>query len=139
MNEPSAGSRPSWLLPEDLVELATYLAKAQRDLGLTDDSHRGMQRVAEVGGRLAFAAGRGLAHLSRLSGGFPAAVEAAGRLGWPGRHQLVLGDVWWVQGDIDQAAAAYLADRREAEAHAFEGERAMVQAHLAFAVAPAGR
>ncbi|MFJ4617366.1 hypothetical protein [Streptomyces sp. NPDC088812] len=126
----------SRLLPEDLVELATYyLAKAQRDLGLTDDSRRGMQRVAAAGGRLAFAAGRGLAHLSRLSGDFPAAVEAAGRLGWPGRHQRVLGDVWWVQGDMDRAEAAYLADRSEAEQHAVEGERAMVQAHLAFAVA----
>ncbi|MGW0771780.1 ATP/GTP-binding protein [Streptomyces sp. NPDC002676] len=124
------------LLPEELVELATYyLAKAQRDLGLTDDSRRGMQRVASAGGRLAFAAGRGLAHLSRLSGDFPAAVEAAGRLGWPGRHQRVLGDVWWVQGDMDRAAAAYLADRSEAEEHAVEGERTMVQAHLAFAVA----
>ncbi|WP_435858303.1 ATP/GTP-binding protein [Streptomyces sparsogenes] len=124
------------LLPEELLELATYyLAKAQRDLGLTDDSRRGMQRVAAAGGRLAFAAGRGLAHLSRLSGDFPAAVEAAGRLGWPGRHQRVLGDVWWVQGDMDRAAAAYLADRSEAEEHAVEGERAMVQAHLAFALA----
>jgi hypothetical protein len=62
-------------------------------------------------------------------------VEATGRLGWPGRHQRVLGDVWWVQGDMDRAAVAYLADRSEAEAHAVEGERAMVQAHLAFAVA----
>lgn len=51
-------------------------------LGLTDDSRRGMQRVASVGGRLAFAARRGLAHVSRVSGDFPAAVEAAGRLGW---------------------------------------------------------
>ncbi|MGW0316078.1 ATP/GTP-binding protein [Streptomyces flavidovirens] len=126
----------SRLLPEDLVELATYyLAKAQRDLGLTDDSRRGMQRVAAAGGRLAVAAGRGLAHLSRLSGDFPAAVEAAGQLGWPGRHQRVLGDVWWVQGDMDRAAAAYLADRSEAEQYAVAGERAMVQAHLAFAVA----
>ncbi|WP_282688919.1 MULTISPECIES: ATP/GTP-binding protein [unclassified Streptomyces] len=125
----------SRLLPDDLVELATYyLAKAQRDLGLTDDSRRGMQRVAAADGRLASAARRGLAHLSRLSGDFPTAVETAGRLGWEGRHHRVLGDVWWVQGDMERATAAYLAARSEAEEHGAIGETAMVQAHLAFAV-----
>ncbi|MDX3851067.1 ATP/GTP-binding protein [Streptomyces sp. AK02-01A] len=125
----------SELLPDGLVELATYyLAKAQRDLGLTDDSRRSMQRVVSTGGRLASAALRGLAHLSRLSGDFPAAVEAAGRLGWEGRHHRVLGDVWWVQGDTERATAAYLAARSEAEEHGVVGETAMVQAHLAFAV-----
>ena len=125
----------SGLLPDDLVELATYyLAKAQRDLGLTDDSRRGMQRVASAEGRFASAARRGLAHLSRLSGDFPTAVEAAGRLGWDGRHHRVLGDVWWVQGDMERSVAAYLAGRNEAEEHGVVGETAMVQAHLAFAV-----
>jgi hypothetical protein len=119
-----------------MVELAAYyLAKAQRDLGLTDDSRRGMERVASIGGRLAFAARRGLAHLSRVSGDFPAAVEAAGRLGWEGRHHRVLGDVWWVQGDMERAAAAYLAGRHEAEEHGAVGEAATVQAHVALAVA----
>ncbi|MBJ7002727.1 ATP/GTP-binding protein [Streptomyces sp. CRPSP2-6A1] len=126
----------SGLLPDELVELATYyLAKAQRDLGLTGDSRQGMQRVASAGGRLASAAGRGLAHLSRLSGDFPAALDAAGRLGWEGRHHRVLGDVWWLQGDMYRAAAAYLAARSEAEQHGMAGETAMSQAHLAFAVA----
>ncbi|MFF5519069.1 ATP/GTP-binding protein [Streptomyces coeruleorubidus] len=125
----------SGLLPDGLVGLAEYYrAKAQRDLGLTDDSRRGMQRVASAGGRLASAARRGLAHLSRVSGDFPAAVEAAERLGWPGRHHRVLGDVWWVQGDMERAAAAYLAGRSEAEEHGVVGETAVAQAHLAFAV-----
>ncbi|GAA3840234.1 ATP/GTP-binding protein [Streptomyces coacervatus] len=125
----------SGLLPDGLVELAAYYrAKAQRDLGLTDDSRRGMQRVASAGGRLASAARQGLAHLSRVSGDFPAAVEAAERLGWEGRHHRVLGDVWWVQGDMERAAAAYLAARSEAEEHGVVGETAVVQAHLAFAV-----
>ncbi|MBP0456528.1 ATP/GTP-binding protein [Streptomyces bomunensis] len=125
----------SELLPDDLTELATYyLAKAQRDLGLTDDSRRGMQRVASADGRLASAARRGLAHLSRLSGDFPTAVEVAERLGWEGRQHRVLGDVWWVQGDMERAVAAYLAGRNEAEEHGVIGEAAMVQAHLAFAV-----
>ncbi|MEY9993145.1 hypothetical protein ABIE67_005177 [Streptomyces sp. V4I8] len=125
----------SGLLPDELVELGTYyLAKAQRDLGLTEDSRRGMQRVASAGGRLASAARRGLAHLSRLSGDFPTAVEAAGRLGWEGRQHRVLGDVWSVQGDMERSVAAYLAARSEAEEHGVVGETAMVQAHLAFAV-----
>lgn len=93
-----------------------------------------MQRVASADGRLASAARRGLAHLSRLSGDFPAVVEAAGRLGWEGRHHRVLGDVWWVQGDMQRAAAAYLAARSEAEQNGAIGETAMSQAHLAFAV-----
>jgi hypothetical protein len=46
----------------------------------------------------------------------------------------VLGDVWWVQGDMERAVAAYLAGRSEAEEHGVVGETAMVQAHLAFAV-----
>ncbi|MGQ4328620.1 ATP/GTP-binding protein [Streptomyces hayashii] len=125
----------SELLPDDLTELATYyLAKAQRDLGLTDASRHGMQSVASAGGRLASTARRGLAHLSRLSGDFPTAVEAAERLGWEGRHHRVLGDVWWVQGDMERAVAAYLAGRNEAEEHGAGGETAMVQAHLAFVV-----
>ncbi|MFF4509240.1 ATP/GTP-binding protein [Streptomyces sp. NPDC001401] len=125
----------SELLPDDLVELpAYYRAKAQRDLGLTDDSRRGMQRVASTGGRLAFAARRGLAHLNRVSGDFPAAVEAAESLGWAGRHHRVLGDVWWVEGDMERAAVAYLAARSDAEEHGVVGETAVAQAHLAFAV-----
>ncbi|MER7223239.1 hypothetical protein [Streptomyces rubradiris] len=125
----------SGLLPDELVELTTYYqAKAQRDLGRTDDSRRGMQRVASAGGRLASAARRGLAHLSRVSGDFPEVVEAAGRLGWAGRHHRVLGDVWWVQGDMERAAVAYLAARSEAEEHGAVGETAVAQAHLAFVV-----
>ncbi|MFF7984777.1 ATP/GTP-binding protein [Streptomyces sp. NPDC007901] len=125
----------SGLLPDGLVELAAYYqAKAQRDLGLTDDSRHGMQRVASAGGRLASAARRGLAHLSRVSGDFPAALEAAGSLGWAGRRHRVLGDVWWVQGDMERAAAAYLAGRSDAEEHGVVGETAVAQAHLAFAV-----
>ncbi|MDI3407643.1 ATP/GTP-binding protein [Streptomyces cavernicola] len=127
------------LLTTELADMATYyLAKAQRDLGRIAESRRGMQQVADRGGRLALAATRGLAHLHRLSGDFPTAVEVARRLGWPGRHQRVLGDVWWVHADIDRAVAAYRADRTEAEQHAAVGERAMAQVHLSFAAAFAG-
>ncbi|MEV6652747.1 hypothetical protein [Streptomyces sp. NPDC051219] len=40
-----------------------------------------------------------------------------------------------MQGDMERAAAAYLAARSEAEEHGVVGETDMVQAHLAFAVA----
>ncbi|MEV2255951.1 tetratricopeptide repeat protein [Streptomyces sp. NPDC050147] len=130
------------LLPTELSEMAVYYqAKAQRDLGRTAESRHGMQRVADAGGRLATAARRGLAHLARISGDFPTALEAAQTLGWKGRHHRVRGDVLWPQGDMTGAAAAYEAARSEAEQHGVAGERAHGQAHRALAVSftdPAG-
>lgn len=124
------------LLPTDLHEMAVYYrAKAQRDLGRSDDSRRGMQLVADGGGRLAPAARRGLAHLARLAGDFPTALATAQTLGWEGRHHRVEGDVWWVQGEMDRAAAAYEAARTEAEQHGITGERATSQAQRAFVLA----
>ncbi|MCQ8772094.1 ATP/GTP-binding protein [Streptomyces telluris] len=124
------------LLPNDLSEMATYyLAKACRDLGRSDDSRRGMQRVADSGGRLAPAARRGLAHLARMAGDFPLARETARTLGWEGRHHRVMGDIWWPHGNINQAVAAYTAARSEAEQHGVAGEQATTQAHLALVTA----
>ncbi|MFC9431909.1 ATP/GTP-binding protein [Streptomyces sp. NPDC056987] len=124
------------LLPAELHEMAVYYqAKAQRDLGRSDASRRGMQLVADGGGRLAPAARRGLAHLARLAGDFPTALETARTLGWEGRQQRVLGDVWWVQADMDRAAAAYERARVEAEQHGVAGERATAQAQRAFVLA----
>ncbi|MER8159959.1 ATP/GTP-binding protein [Streptomyces sp. NPDC094472] len=124
------------LLPEELQQMAVYyLAKAQRDLGRSEDSRQGMQLVADGGGRLAPAARRGLAHLARLVGDFPTALTAARTLGWAGRHHRVEGDVWWPQGEMDRAAAAYEAARTEAEQHGIAGERATSQAQRAFVLA----
>ncbi|MGR6998881.1 hypothetical protein ACU686_13265 [Yinghuangia aomiensis] len=124
------------LLSADLEEMAVYyLAKAQRDLGRTDESAAGMRQVADGGGRLAPDARRGLAHLARRAGNFPTALEAARTLGWEGRRHRVEGDVLWPQGDITAAAAAYAAGRDEAEQHGVAGERAIHQAHRAFALA----
>ncbi|WP_241720661.1 ATP/GTP-binding protein [Streptomyces lydicus] len=124
------------LLPAELQEMAVYyLAKAQRDLGRSDDSRHGMQRVAGGGGRLAPAAQRGLAHLARLAGDFPTALATASTLGWAGRHHRVLGDIWWPHGDTARAAAEYEAARIEAEQHGVAGEQATSQAQRAFAIA----
>ncbi|MFK0203437.1 ATP/GTP-binding protein [Streptomyces lavendulae] len=124
------------LLPAALQEMAVYYrAKSERDLGRTDASRQGMQYVVDGGGRLAPAARRGLAHLARLSGDFPAALAAAETLGWPGRHHRITGDVWWIQGHMGRAAAAYEAARTEAEEHGVVGERATSQAHRALALA----
>ncbi|MFE6744115.1 ATP/GTP-binding protein [Streptomyces tubercidicus] len=129
-------------LPDELHEMAVYyLAKAQRDLGRSAASQRGMQLVADGGGRLAPAARRGLAHLARFAGDFPTALAAARTLGWAGRHHRIEGDVRWPQGDMERAAAAYEAARTEAEEHGVAGERATSQAQRAFALAftdPAG-
>ncbi|MCQ8194640.1 ATP/GTP-binding protein [Streptomyces rugosispiralis] len=126
----------SGLLPTDLHEMAVYYqAKAQRDLGHSDDSRRGMQLVADGDGRLAPAARRGLAHLARLAGDFPTALATAHTLGWSGRHHRVEGDVWWVQAEMHRAATAYEAARGEAEEHGVAGERATCQAQRAFVLA----
>lgn len=126
----------SGLLPAELRDMAVYYrAKAQRDLGRSQDSRDGMRLVADGGGRLAPAARRGLAHLARLTGDFPTALRTAGALGWAGRHHRVLGDIWWVQGDMARAAQAYLAARDEAEQHAVAGERATAQVQRAFTLA----
>jgi hypothetical protein len=91
------------LLPAELHEMAVYYrAKAERDLGRSAASRQGMQLVANGGGRLAPAARRGLAHLARLAGAFPTALDSARTLGWEGRHHRVEGDVWWLQGDMDR-------------------------------------
>ncbi|MFI7409494.1 hypothetical protein ACIBU0_12590 [Streptomyces sp. NPDC049627] len=84
----------SGLLPSELRDMTVYYrAKAQRDLGRSEDPRHGTQLVADGGGRLAPAPRRGLAHLARLAGDFPMALRTAGTLGWAGRHHCVLGDV----------------------------------------------
>ncbi|MFD8913901.1 hypothetical protein [Streptomyces sp. NPDC059575] len=126
----------SGLLPEQLGEMAQYyLAKAHRDLGHSVASRTGMQQVADREGRLAPAARRGLAHLARLAGDFPTALAVAENLGRAGRQNRVLGDIYWPQGDITRAAAAYERARNEAEQGGIAGERATSQAHRALVLA----
>ncbi|MFF3558253.1 ATP/GTP-binding protein [Streptomyces tsukubensis] len=124
------------LLDSDLTTLALYYrAKAHKDLGRTQESRTGMQRVADAGSRLAPKARRGLANLDRISGDFPAALTAVPTLGWKGRHHRVAGDIHWPHGNIDQAIAAFEAARAEAEQHNASGERAIAQVRLALATA----
>ncbi|GAA0357397.1 ATP/GTP-binding protein [Streptomyces turgidiscabies] len=126
----------SGLLPAELQEMPLYYrAKALRDIGRTEDSRHGYQQVADTGGRLAQAARRGLTQAARLDGDFPTALAAAQTLGWEGRQQRVLGDLHWIQGEVQRAAEAYLAGRLEAEQHAKTGEAAHNQALRALALA----
>ncbi|WP_179436201.1 hypothetical protein [Streptomyces sp. Ag82_O1-15] len=126
----------SGLLPAELQEMPVYYrAKALRDIGRTEDSRRGYQQVADGGGRLAQAARRGLAQAARLAGDFPTMLSAAQTLGWEGRHQRVLGDLYWIQGEPQCAAETYLAGRLEAEQHSKAGEAAHNQALRALALA----
>ncbi|MEV3926453.1 MULTISPECIES: hypothetical protein [Actinomycetes] len=123
------------LLPAELTELALYYrAKAYKDLDRMAEARAGMRQVADINGRLAPQAHRGLANLARLSGDFPTALAAVPVLGWEGRHHRVLGDIHWPHGNIDQAVAAFAAARAEAEQHDAAGERAMTQVRLAFAL-----
>ncbi|MGC5346961.1 hypothetical protein PZB75_30345 [Streptomyces sp. AM 4-1-1] len=126
----------SALLPAQLHDMALYYrAKAYRDIGRSQESRHGYQQVADSAGRLAPAARRGLAQAARLAGDFPTALAAAQTLGWEGRHQRVLGDLYWLQGEPARAAAAYLAGRTEAEQHTKSGEAAHNQALRALATA----
>ncbi|MCO8308779.1 ATP/GTP-binding protein [Streptomyces sp. RKCA744] len=125
----------SGLLPAELTEMALYYrAKAHKDLSQNDAARNGMQQVADIGGRLAPKARRGLANLARLAGDFPTALAAVSTLGWKGRHHRVLGDIHWSHGDTAAAVAAFEAGRAEAEQHSAAGERAMMQVRLALAV-----
>lgn len=122
------------LLPPELHEMALYYrAKAERDLGRTTASHQIMQQIADGSGHLASAARRQLAHLARSAGDFRTALATTHILGW--RHHRIKGDVLWAQGDMPRAAAAYEAHRTEAEQLGFAGERAIAQAHRAWAIA----
>ncbi|MFD4922976.1 hypothetical protein ACFWNE_16950 [Streptomyces goshikiensis] len=126
----------SGLLPTDVHEMAVYyLAKAQRDLGDSAGSRAGMQLVADGGGRLAPAARRGLAHLARLAGDFPTALNTARTLGWAGRQHRIEGDILWPHGDMHRAAAAYATARDQAAHHGVAGERATSQAQRALVLA----
>ncbi|MFF4424721.1 hypothetical protein ACFY04_28765 [Streptomyces sp. NPDC001549] len=122
----------SGLLPDDLHQMGVYyLAKTHRDLGDSTASRHGMQLVAG-GGRLAPAARRGLA---RLADDFPTAYETARTLGWAGRQHRVEGDILWPHGDMNRAAAAYIAACDHAEHHGVAGERATSQAQRALVLA----
>ncbi|MFI0220136.1 ATP/GTP-binding protein [Streptomyces lydicus] len=123
------------VLPADLREMPLYyLAKDQRDLGDSAASLRGMQQVADGGGRMAPDARRGLAHLARLAGDFPTTLSLARQAGREGRGQRIEGDVWWAHGDMARAAAAYRTARGEAEEEGVAGEVAVCQAQLSLAL-----
>lgn len=124
------------LLPPSAQDLARYyLAECQRDLGRPQESAAGMQLVAAGGGPLAADAARGLVHLGRRLGDFPAVLAAAGRLGSDSRHHRTLGDLWWTQGSIALACSAYDDACRQAESESADGEAALSRACLAFASA----
>ncbi|MFE0448566.1 ATP/GTP-binding protein [Streptomyces fungicidicus] len=124
------------VLPSSLEELPRYfLAECDRDLGDFQESLNGMQRVVDLGGRLAPTARRGLIHLARRIGDFPQAREAALHLGAEGRQDRVLGDLWWPQGSVALACSSYAAGRDQALAAGQVGEAALSQACLAFAAA----
>jgi hypothetical protein len=124
------------LLPQSAQDLARYyLAECQRDLGRPRESAAGMQRVVAGGGPLAADAARGLVHLGRRIGDFPAVLSAAERLGTDSRRHRTLGDLWWTQGSIALACSAYDDACRRAEAESAGGEAALSRACLAFASA----
>ena len=80
-------------------------------------------------------AARGLVHVARRLGDFPAVLAATERLGPGSRHHRALGDLWWTQGSIALACSAYDDACREAQSQSAHGEAALSQACLAFASA----
>lgn len=123
------------LLPPEAQDLARYyLAECQRDLGRHEESAAGMRVVAAGSGPLATEAARGLVHLARRMGDFPAVRAAVERLDGS-RYHRTLGDLWWTQGSITPACSCYAEACRQAEAEAAAGEAALSRACLAFAAA----
>ncbi|MFF9403166.1 hypothetical protein [Streptomyces sp. NPDC014744] len=116
--------RVVWLMPNAFFVITGRSRLRWADQGL----HGQLDRTGR-------AAWPGLAHLARLAGDFPTALTAAETLGRPGRHHRALGDVHWVQGDMNRAATAYEAARNDAELHGVAGERATSQAQRAFVLA----
>jgi hypothetical protein len=126
----------SGLLPDTLLELPRYfLAECERDLGNFDASLAGMRAVVDARGRLAPTAARGLVHLARRIGQFDQVFSAAETLGVEGRRDRVLGDLWWTQGHVVRACAAYAKARDDALSLGRSGEAALSQSCLAFAAA----
>lgn len=124
------------LLPSSAQDLARYyLAECQRDLGRREESAAGMRQVAAGAGPLAADAARGLVHLARRLGDFPAVRAATEQLGTDSRYHRTLGDLWWTQGSIALACSAYDDACREAMAESNPGEAALSRACLAFAAA----
>ncbi|SHL02479.1 ATP/GTP-binding protein [Actinacidiphila paucisporea] len=124
------------LLPPSAQDLARYyLAECQRDLGRAEESAAGMRQVAAGAGPLAADAARGLIHLARRLGDFPAVQAATAQLGGGSRYHRTLGDLWWTQGSIALACSAYDDACREAVAESNPGEAALSRACLAFAAA----
>jgi hypothetical protein len=122
------------LLPPPAQDLARYyLAECRRDLGHHEESAEGMRQVAAGAGPLAADAARGLVHLARRRGDFPAVQAATEGLGSDGRYHRALGDLWWTQGNIARACSAYDMACQEAEAKSAHGEAALSRACLAFA------
>ena len=123
-------------LPEELTELPLYfIAECHRDIGHLDKSLAGMRQVAELGGRLAPDANRGLLHLARRLGQFPDVLAAAESLGQRGHMDRTLGDLWWTQASIARACDAYARERDAALRGGHAGEAAVSQACLAYAAA----
>ena len=105
------------VLPAEAADLVRYfLAECQRDLGYHQQSASGMRQVVAGGGPLAGDAARGLVHLSRRMGDFPAVLEASRTLLPGDRYHRVLGDLWWTQGAIALACSCYDEARRQADA-----------------------
>lgn len=124
------------LLPPFAQDLARYfLAEGQRDVGRLEESAAGMRQVADGAGPLAADAARGLVHLARRLGDFPAVRAATEQLPGGSRRHRTLGDLWWTQGSIALACSAYDDACREAVAESNPGEAALSRACLAFAAA----
>jgi hypothetical protein len=116
---------------DDLVRY--YLAETQRHLGQHAASSANLRAIVAHRGPMAADAARGLAHISRHLGDFPAALDATEQLPHDNRHSRALGHLWWVHGDVDRACLAYSTARELASQENNRGQAALAQAGLALA------
>lgn len=121
-------------LPPEGEDLARYyLAECQRHLGRLDESAANMKLVASGRSPMAGDAARGLAHIARHRGDFPAALEATEALAHTTRYFRALGHLWWVHADVPLACSTYGTARDLAVAEHNPGQAALAQASLAMA------
>jgi hypothetical protein len=121
------------LLAGDAHDLATYYAaEALREIGRGVESERLLQTLVSRDSRIADLATKGMVHRLRRQGRFTDALELIRSRPESGMWIQMTGTLYWSQGMLPEAKAAYLASRDLFLARDRPGHAAEVAGCLAF-------